>query len=122
MTGVLKTVREAALEAELAQAKRRIRELEAEISFPTNVMLGTESVTAEVQLPSPVDVYRVARWTGTKDDFEMRVVGRTYGDKGIDYTYYVSNRDLYDCRDRLQLLGWLHERVIRELAAQCGKM
>lgn len=116
-----KTPNELRLEIENASLRRRLYQYEPHYqTYDAVKALPTDDVPV-VNMPAIMPVYQLAQWRADIDGGvdAVRVVGRTVPPPGglpFQVAYYVSKAELLTTRDRLNLLGVLHERVIRQLA------
>lgn len=117
---MLRSPREAQLEAENQQLRAELARYKSPY-HPDLTYLSDQPIDDEVQLDRPLvlDLRCIAKWDVLGyGELSYNVIGRTSGIGGDAYSigYFVDKATLYTARDRVSILGSLHERVVRDLA------
>lgn len=121
----LKTVKEAALEQEVASLRRDNARLQYQLATFSPMMaqpFGTiPDTVVNIEIPAPIELRLMAGWQVDKDDCgRITVFGhaRTKDGRKYEHTYYISPGEIWPGgRETLNILGKLHGRVIDSLAA-----
>lgn len=117
------TVRETALQAELEKVKRELafyKDRERYNAQPITETFLDDTITG-VQVKDDALVFKtIGTWNVRKSPMGgYHLLGRTEGPgDNFSLNYMVTEPHLYLANDRLSILGALHEKVIRQLAAQ----